>query len=54
MVEINSAVPSSSMWKLNNPKVISKPPILVEVDPVEHEMGSPIAATRVSMATNGA
>jgi hypothetical protein len=40
MMEINSAAPSSSTWKLNNLKVISKPPILVEVDPVKHEMGS--------------
>jgi hypothetical protein len=54
MMEINSAAPSSSTWKLNNPKVISKPPILVEVDPVKHEMGSTMAVTRVSMATIGA
>jgi hypothetical protein len=54
MVEINSVVPSSSTWKLNNPKVISKPLIIVEVDPVEHAMGSSIIATGVSMATIGA
>jgi hypothetical protein len=54
MMEINSAAPSSSTWKLNNPKVISKPLILVEVSPIEHEMGSSIAATGVSMATIGA
>jgi hypothetical protein len=54
MMEINSAAPSSSTCKLNNPKVISKPPVLVKVDPIEHEMGSSIAAAGVSMATIGA
>jgi hypothetical protein len=54
MMEINSAVPSSSTWKLNNPKVISKPLILVEVNPFKHEMGSMTVVTRVSMATIGA
>jgi hypothetical protein len=52
-MEINSAAPASSTWKLNKPKVISKPPIFVEVDPVEHEMGSSIATAGVLMATIG-
>jgi hypothetical protein len=51
MMEINSAAPSSSTWKLNNPKVIPKPLILAEVDPVKHEMGSTTVVTGVSMAT---
>jgi hypothetical protein len=54
MMEINSTAPSSSTWKLNNPKVISKPPILAEVDPVKHEMGSTTVVTGVSMVTIGA
>jgi hypothetical protein len=54
MMEINSAAPASSTWKWNNPKVISKPLILVEVDPIEHEMGSSIATAGVSTATIGA
>jgi hypothetical protein len=54
MMEINSAVLSSSTWKLNNPKVISKTPILVKIGPVKHEMGSSITATGVSMVTIGA
>jgi hypothetical protein len=54
MMEINSAVPSSSTWKLNNPKVILKPLILVEVDPIKHEMGSTTVVTGMLMATIGA
>jgi hypothetical protein len=54
MMEINSAAPSSSTWKLNNPRVISKPPIFAEVDPVKHEMGSTMVVTEGSMANTGA
>jgi hypothetical protein len=45
MMDINSAALSSSTWKLNNPKVISKPPILAEVDPIKHEIGSTTVVT---------
>jgi hypothetical protein len=38
------------MWKLNNPKAISKPPALAEVDPVRLEMGSMVVITGGSMA----
>jgi hypothetical protein len=51
MMEINSAASSSCTWKLNNPRVISKPPILVEVSPVKHETGSTMAVARMSIAT---
>jgi hypothetical protein len=51
---INSAPPSSSTWKLNNPRVISNPPVLAKVDPVKHEMGSMTVVTGGSMANNGA
>jgi hypothetical protein len=49
MMEINSAAPSSSTWKLNNLRVISKPPVLAEVNPVKHEMGSTTVVTGGSM-----
>jgi hypothetical protein len=48
MMEISSAAPYSSTWKLNNPRVISKPPILVEVGPVKHDTGSMMAVVGVS------
>jgi hypothetical protein len=54
MMEISSAAPSSSTWKLNNPRVISKPPVLAEVDPIKHEMGSMTVVTGGSMANTGA
>jgi hypothetical protein len=38
------------MWKLNNPRVISKPPIFAEVDPVKHEIGSTTVVTMVGEA----
>jgi hypothetical protein len=53
MMEITSAALSSSTWKLNNPKVISKPLILAEVNPVKHEIGSTTVVTGVSMAIIG-
>jgi hypothetical protein len=46
MMEINLAALPSSTWKLNNPRVISKPPIFAEVDPVKHEIGSTTVVTR--------
>jgi hypothetical protein len=51
---INSAPPSSSTWKLNNPRVISNPLVLAKVDPVKHEMGSMTVVTGGSMANTGA
>jgi hypothetical protein len=50
MMEINSAAPSSSTWKLNNPRVMSKPPVLAKVDPIKHEIGSTTVVTRGSAA----
>jgi hypothetical protein len=52
-MEISSAAPSSSTWKLNNPKAISKPPVLAEADPVKLEMGSTIVVTGGSMENTG-
>jgi hypothetical protein len=52
-MEISSAAPSLSTWKLNNPKAISKPPVLAEADPVKLEMGSTVVITRGSMASTG-
>jgi hypothetical protein len=54
IMEISSAAPSSSMWKLNNPRVISKPPILAEVDPVKHEIGSTMVVTEALTANTEA
>jgi hypothetical protein len=41
------------MWKLNNPKVISKPPVLAEADPVKLEMGSTVVVAGEFMANTG-
>jgi hypothetical protein len=49
-MEISSAAPSSSTWKLNNPKAISKPPVLAEADPIKLEMGSMVVVAGESMA----
>jgi hypothetical protein len=46
-MEISSAAPSLSTWKLNNPKAISNPPVLAEADPIELEMGSMVVITGV-------
>jgi hypothetical protein len=54
VMAINSTMPVSSTWKLNEPKAILKPPIFVEADPVERGMGSTIAAIGVLMAIGGA
>jgi hypothetical protein len=53
LMEISSAAPSSSTWKLNHPKAISKPLVLAEADPVKLEMGSTVVVTRGSMANTG-
>jgi hypothetical protein len=44
-MEISSAAPSPSTWKLNNPKAISKPLVLAEADPIKLEMGSDTSPT---------
>jgi hypothetical protein len=41
------------MWKLNNLKAISKPPVLAEADPVKLEMGSMVVIAGESMANTG-
>jgi hypothetical protein len=51
LMEISSATPSSSTWKLNSPKAISKPPVLAETVPVKLETGSTIAVAGESMAS---
>jgi hypothetical protein len=38
---------------VNNPKAISKPPVLAEADPVKLEMGSTVVIVGESMANNG-
>jgi hypothetical protein len=52
-MEISSAAPSLSTWKLNNPKAISKSPILAETIPVTLEMGSTVVVAEESMANIG-
>jgi hypothetical protein len=52
-MDISSAASSSSTWKLNNPKAISKPPVLAEADPVKLEMGSTVVITGGLMANTG-
>jgi hypothetical protein len=53
LMEISLAAPSSSTWKLNNPKAISKPPVLAEAVPVKLEMGSTVVVAEESMANSG-
>jgi hypothetical protein len=51
LMEISSATPSSSTWKLNSPKAISKPPILAKTVPIKLEMGSIVVVAGESMAS---
>jgi hypothetical protein len=53
LMEISSVVPSLSTWKLNNPKAISKPPVLAETVHVTLEMGSMVVVAEESMANIG-
>jgi hypothetical protein len=53
LMEISSAAPSSSTWKLNNSKAILKPLVLAETDTVKLEMGSTVVVARESMANTG-
>jgi hypothetical protein len=53
-MEINPVAPSSPTWKLNKPRVMSKPPVLAEVDPIKHEIGSTIVVAGGSTAKTGA
>jgi hypothetical protein len=52
-MEISSAAPSLSTWKLNDPKAISKPPVLAMIIPVTLEMGSMVVVAEESMASIG-
>jgi hypothetical protein len=52
-MEISSAAPSLSTWKLNSPKAISKHPVLPETVPVKLEMGSMVVVARESIASTG-
>jgi hypothetical protein len=49
LMEISSAALSPSTWKLNDPKAISKPPVLAEADPVKLAMGPTIVVVGESM-----
>jgi hypothetical protein len=53
LMEISLAAPSSSTWKLNYPKAISKPPVLAEAVPVKLEMGSTVVVAEESMVNSG-
>jgi hypothetical protein len=53
LMEISSAAPLLSTWKLNNPKAISKPPDLAETAPVRLEMGSTVVIAGESKARAG-
>jgi hypothetical protein len=52
-MEISLVGPSLSRWKLNNPKAMSKPPVLVEAVPITLEMGSMVVVAGESMANTG-
>jgi hypothetical protein len=52
-MEISSAAPLTSTWKLHNPKAISKPPVLAEADPVKLEMWSTVVVAGELMANTG-
>jgi hypothetical protein len=52
-MEIRSAAPSSSTWKLYNPKAISKPPVPAETAPITLEMGSMVVVAEELTADTG-
>jgi hypothetical protein len=52
-MEISSAPLSSFMWKLNNLKAISKPPVLAKTVPITLEMGSTVVVAEESTANTG-
>jgi hypothetical protein len=52
-MEISSAAPSTSTWKLHNPKAILKPPVLAEADPVKLETWSTVVVAGELMANTG-
>jgi hypothetical protein len=53
LMEISLVAPSSSTWKLNNLKAISKPPVLAEAVPIKREMKSTVVVAEESMADTG-
>jgi hypothetical protein len=53
LMEISSAAPLLSTWKLHNTKAISKPPVLAETVPVKLEMGSMVVIAGESMVSIG-
>jgi hypothetical protein len=52
-MEISSAAPSLSTWKLNGPKAISKPHVLATIVPVTLEMGSMVVVAEELMVSIG-
>jgi hypothetical protein len=54
LTEIISATPSLSTWKLNNPKAISKPPVLAETAPVGLEVSMMVDLAMSTSASGGA
>jgi hypothetical protein len=53
LMEISSATPSLSTWKLNSPKAMSKPPVTAETAPAVPEVGSMMIAAGVRSAALG-
>jgi hypothetical protein len=53
LMEITLLASSLSTWKLNNPKAMSKPPVLVEAVPITLEMGSMVVVAGEWMANTG-
>jgi hypothetical protein len=53
LTEISSATLSLSMWKLNSPKDMSKPPVTVEAAPAKPEVGSMMVVAGVRAAALG-
>jgi hypothetical protein len=53
LMETSSVAPLLSMWKLNNPKAISKPPDLAKIAPVKLGMGSTVVAAGESKSRAG-
>jgi hypothetical protein len=52
LMEISSATPLPSTWKLNSPKAISKPSVLAEVDPVKLERGPTVVVAGVVVCSD--
>jgi hypothetical protein len=52
-MEISSATPSLSTWKLNSLKAVLKPPVIAETAPAVPEVGSMMIAVGVRSAALG-